>query len=104
MRKGAYEIKIVRNFSAEEKRKIIERAEKETDTISNQAKRLGIYPSTIWMWIQNYHTFGMDGLRPCPYTKYSEDVKAAAVSFQLIANFHNKGLYFVIYLGVSRFI
>jgi transposase-like protein len=22
----------------------------------------------------------MDGLRPCPYTKYSEDVKAAAVS------------------------
>jgi transposase-like protein len=54
MRKGAYEIKIVRNFSAEEKRKIIERVEKETDTISNQAKRLGIYPSTIWMWIQNY--------------------------------------------------
>jgi hypothetical protein len=38
MRKGAYEIKIVRNFSAEEKRKIIGRAEKETDTISNQAK------------------------------------------------------------------
>ena len=73
-------MKIVRNFSAEEKRKIIGRAEKETDTISNQAKRLGIYPSTIWMWIQNYHTFGMDGLRPCPYTKYSEDVKAAAVS------------------------
>ena len=68
MRKGAYEIKIVRNFSAEEKRKIIGRVEKETDTISNQAKRLGIYPSTIWMWIQNYHTFGMDGLRPVSYT------------------------------------
>ena len=80
MRKGAYEIKIVRNFSAEEKRKIIGRVEKETDNISNQAKRLGIYPSTIWMWIQNYHTFGMDGLRPGPNTKYSEDVKAAAVS------------------------
>lgn len=68
-------------FTQEEKLKVVQAIQNGIDSACNQARLLGVAPTTIQQWICNYMSLGIDGLiTTSQNVSYSKALKESAVS------------------------